>query len=262
MPKNNQHCDVMPEKIKFSIIIPAYNEENFITKCLDSIVTASASYKNQVEVIVVLNRCTDRTEEIALSYGCIIVREDAKNLSKIRNAGAKVAKGEILVTIDADSWMSENMLIEIEKELITGKYIGGGVSIKGERTSIGLIFSGLVIIFAVLIQYGLISVGLFWCFKKDFDAINGFDEKFLLAEDVNFALRLRSWGKQWDKKFKTITKAYIITSSRKHDMFGDWNWFKNAREIFKILRRANPDVASLNSKDQETANKVWYDIKR
>lgn len=252
----------MQEKIKFSIIIPAYNEENYITKCLDSIIAASASYKNQVEVIVVLNRCTDRTEEIALSYGCIIVREDAKNLSKIRNAGAKVAKGEILVTIDADSWMSENMLIEIEKELITGKYIGGGVSIKGERTSLGLILGSLVIIFSVLMQYGVISVGLFWCYKKDFDAINGFDENLLLAEDVNFALRLRNWGKQCGKKFNTIKKAYITTSSRKHDKFGDWNWFKNVRGIFKILRRANPDVAGFNSQDQEIANKVWYDIKR
>ncbi|MBP2643371.1 MAG: glycosyl transferase 2 family protein [Firmicutes bacterium] len=263
MTKNKQTFAVAPEqKIKFSIIIPAYNEENYITKCLDSIVVASASFKEQVEVIVVLNRCTDRTEEIALSYGCITVKEDAKNLSKIRNAGAKIAKGEIIVTIDADSWMSENMLIEIEKEIMTEKYIGGGVSIKGERTSIGLMLSSLVIIFAVITQYGLISVGLFWCLKKDFDAIKGFDENLPLAEDVNFALRLRSWGKQCGKKFKTITKAYITTSSRKHDMFGDWQWFKNAKGIYKLLKRANPELACTLAQEQEVADKVWYDVKR
>ena len=108
---------VAEKKVKFSVVIPAHNEEKYIAKCLDSIVKASAPYNDQVEIIVVLNRCTDRTEEIALSYGCVIVREDAKNLSKIRNAGAKIAKGDILITIDADSWMSDTMLIEIEKQI-------------------------------------------------------------------------------------------------------------------------------------------------
>ena len=56
------------KKIKFSVVIPAHNEEKYLGRCLDSIMAASASYKDQVEVIVVLNRCTDRTEEIAALY--------------------------------------------------------------------------------------------------------------------------------------------------------------------------------------------------
>ena len=68
--------DVAEEDIKFSIIIPAHNEENYIEKCLDSIVKASELYKGQVEVIVVLNLCTDRTGEIAQSYK----KELTKNL--------------------------------------------------------------------------------------------------------------------------------------------------------------------------------------
>jgi len=54
-------------------------------------------------VIVILNRCTDRTGEIACEWGARTVQEDEPNLSKIRNAGAEVAKGRILVTCDADS---------------------------------------------------------------------------------------------------------------------------------------------------------------
>jgi glycosyltransferase involved in cell wall biosynthesis len=45
----------------------------------------------------------DRTEEIAVSLGCRMVREDARNLSRIRNAGVSAATGEMIVTIDADS---------------------------------------------------------------------------------------------------------------------------------------------------------------
>ncbi len=62
-----------PSNIKFSIIIPAHNEEKLIGRCLDSITAASVPYKNQVEVIVVLNRCTDRTEEIASAYDFVVI---------------------------------------------------------------------------------------------------------------------------------------------------------------------------------------------
>ena len=62
------------EDIKISIVIPAHNEEKYIGKCLESILKASKSFENQVEIIVVLNRCTDRTEEIAKSYNCILLK--------------------------------------------------------------------------------------------------------------------------------------------------------------------------------------------
>ena len=75
--------------MKFSIIIPAHNEEKYIRKCLDSIAKASEAYKEQTEVIVVLNRCTDKTEEIAKSYNCVTLKNNDKNLSKIRNANLK-----------------------------------------------------------------------------------------------------------------------------------------------------------------------------
>ena len=54
-----------PMPPRFSTIIPAHDEEHFIGLCLESIRVAAEPYPNQVEVIVVLNRCSDRTEEIA-----------------------------------------------------------------------------------------------------------------------------------------------------------------------------------------------------
>ncbi|AIE80162.1 Glycosyltransferase [Bacillus cereus] len=66
MADTNESSGVNLKKdVKFSIIIPAHNEEKYIRKCLDSIAKASEAYKEQTEVIVVLNRCTDQTEEIA-----------------------------------------------------------------------------------------------------------------------------------------------------------------------------------------------------
>lgn len=106
------------EKTKFSIIILAQNEEKYIGKSLDTIVAALKRYTNQVEIIVVLNRCTDKTEEIAQSYNCITLKNEDKNFSKIRNVGAKIATGEIIITIDADTQMTENLLSNLEENSI------------------------------------------------------------------------------------------------------------------------------------------------
>lgn len=206
--------------MKFSIIIPAYNEEDFIVDCIESISKAAEPYTGEIEIIVVLNRCTDRTEEIAVSYGARITREDSKNLSKIRNAGAKLAEGEIIVTIDADSRMSANMLTEIEKVLGSGKYIGGGVPVLPERYSLG-IRTTMFLLNMVLWLAGLTG-GLYWCYRRDFEAIGGFNEDLLMGEDLDFAKRLKEHGKKKNLKLLKLRNVHIITSMRKLDKFGDW----------------------------------------
>lgn len=220
--------------MKFSVIIPAYNEENYIGRCLDSIVAAAKPYKDQVEIIVVLNRCTDRTEEIAKSYNCVLVKEDRKNMSIIRNAGAKVARGEILVTIDADSQMTDNMLTVIEAKFLTGKYIGGGVKWQCERLSTGIWFNGLILL-PIIIKYGGVSAGILWCYKKDFEAIGGFNEEQRMLEDVEFGLRLKKWGQKCGKKYGTITEARVIVSMRKADAQGDWDILRRPKFLFSVL---------------------------
>ena len=143
----------------FSILIPARNEEGFLPRCLDSIKVAATPFPGQVEIIVALNRCTDRTEEIALKQGAKVVREDSRNLARIRNAAAKAATGEIIITIDADSRMTANMLVEIDRLLRTGKYVGGGVTIRPERWSLGILVT--VLLLAVLLLWRRVSGGCF-----------------------------------------------------------------------------------------------------
>lgn len=236
------------EDIKISIIIPAHNEEKYIGKCLESISRASKLFKNQVEIIVVLNRCTDRTEEIAKSYDCIIVKNNDKNLSKIRNAGVEIARGEIIVTIDADTQMNEHVLSKAQENLISGKYIGGGVTGKFERMSLGIFVSTLLLIGPLLFKYGAISVGIFWCYKKDFQSINGFNGNMQMAEDADFAKRLKEWGKKNGKKYGTIQNG-MLTSTRKFDKHGDW----------VLLKRPKMILAYLKGTDQKYADEAYYE---
>lgn len=236
------------EDVIISIIIPAHNEEKYIGKCLESISKASKLLQNQVEIIVVLNRCTDKTEEIAKSYNCITVNNDDKNLSKIRNTGVERARGEIIVTIDADTQMNEHMLTKVVQNLSSGKYIGGGVTGKFERMSLGIFVSTMLLIGPLLIKYGAISVGIFWCYKEDFKSINGFNEELLMAEDADFAKRLKVWGKKKGKKYGTIQNG-MITSSRKFDKHGDW----------VLLKRPKLILAYLKGTDKQYADEAYYE---
>ena len=238
--------------MRFSIVIPAHNEENFLPGCLNSIELASSKYVNQVEIIVVLNRCSDGTEGIARERRAVVVRDDSKNLACIRNSGARHATGEVIVTIDADSRISENMFSEIDDALRSGKYIGGGVSIRPERTSLGIGVTFFLL--KIAMQVTGLSGGLFWCMRKDFEDIHGFNENLFYAEDYDFANRLKSHGRKRNLKFCTLRSVFIQTSCRKFDRFGEWHAFS------LLLFNAWKLSRGLQDADSSFANRYFYDF--
>lgn len=232
-----------------SLIIPAHNEAAFLPACLEAVKEASRGLDAAVETIVVLNRCTDATEEIARGQGCAIVREDAKNLSVIRNAGAAAATGEIIVTCDADSRMHPESFHEILRILATGKTVGGGAMVLPERWSLGIVASAVSVL--PYLAFSGVSFGMFWCHKRDFDEIGGFDTRFVSVEDVDFAQRLKAHGRQSGRKWGTLWRAPLVTSCRKFDQFGDWYLFRNPAFVKKIFR----------GDDRKVADKFWYDVR-
>lgn len=70
----------------------------------------------------------------------------------------------------------------------------------------------------------------------------------LMAEDADFAKRLKEWGKKNNKKYGTI-KNGMITSCRRFDAYGDWGLLKNPRVI----------LAYLNGTDQKYADRTYYE---
>jgi glycosyltransferase involved in cell wall biosynthesis len=231
-----------------SVVTPAHNEAHYLGRCISSVKAAAQSAFASVEHIVVLNRCTDHTEAIAVSGGCRVVREDARNLSRIRNAGAAAARGNILITIDGDSWMSPNMLSEVNRLLESGRFIGGGARIYPERWSLGIVCSLMVVLPFLL--WHRVSAGMFWCYKCDFDAIGGFDETLVCVEDVDFAKRLKELGRTKSKRYGTIRKAHLTTSCRKFDQFGDWYFVRNPKVVYDIFKR-----------NQQAAETFYYDAR-
>jgi len=251
-PGNHATLTRSGTSMKFSIVIPAHNEEKYIGACFDAIEVAGARVDCDIEIIVVVNRCIDRTEEIARSRGAVIVHEDARCLAKIRNTGAKVARGEILITIDADSIMPENTLQSVSEVIDGGDVIGGGAIVVPDRWSPGLAIT-YFFLYAGLILARL-SGGMYYCVREDFDAIGGFNEELVFGEDLEFSKRLKKYAKSRKKKYRTLWDVRILTSMRKFDRFGDWYFFKL---IFYGIK-------SFRAKDKEKLNKIieeyFYDF--
>ncbi|MBR1752084.1 MAG: glycosyltransferase [Ruminococcus sp.] len=240
----------------FSVVIPAHNEEKYIGKCLRAIKSA-AKYvlPDRTEIIVVANRCTDKTADIAAKYGARVLTNDDKCISAIRNTGVRAARGEILVTIDADSLMTKYSLVEIKELLESGRYVGGGANPKFDRMSLGIAFSAMYVavnLLPIMIKNGgYLSGAMFWCFKRDFDAIGGFDESMVSLEDMDFARRLKKLGMSRGQKYGTLRRSYVTTSSRKFDEFGDWYLIKNRRLTKRIF----------TGKDRDAADSFYYDVR-
>lgn len=235
-----------------SVIIPARNEERYLPKCLEALYASAlkAGLYREMEIVVVANRCTDRTPEIARDHQCRVIENPWKNLSKIRNDGVRASRGEFVVTVDADSIVSENMLFEIMRALSDPEIIGGGVVIWPERWSLGIALTGLLLV-PLILKYR-VSGGLFYFRRPDFEKIHGFDPTLSSLEDVDFAVRLKALGKETKRNFKTLWNASIMTSCRKFDHFGDWYFVKNPRKLIRLL----------GGKSQEDADEIWYDIER
>lgn len=101
----------MNKALALSLIIPAYNEEEHLRNCLDSVATQT---RLPEEVIVVDNNSVDKTVEIAASYPFVrIVREKQQGIVYARNAGFNAARHRLIGRIDADSVLPSNWVEEV-----------------------------------------------------------------------------------------------------------------------------------------------------
>jgi glycosyltransferase involved in cell wall biosynthesis len=88
--------------IRFSLIIPAHNEEAYLSDLLFSAEKARNRYvggQDEIEMIVVDNASADSTADPARAMGCRVIQEDKGIIAVVRNAGAKSAVGQIFFIV-------------------------------------------------------------------------------------------------------------------------------------------------------------------
>ncbi|HIQ49985.1 MAG TPA: glycosyltransferase [Nanoarchaeota archaeon] len=227
-----------------SVIIPAYNEEKYIEKTLKSV--KNQSYKN-IEIIVVDNNSTDKTSEIAKKYADKVVVEKRKGASKARNKGAKEAKGEILIFVDADTYLEKKCVEKIVKAFVKDKHL---VCATGFVFTKGRILHELIYALASLSVWILSYIKpqfygiVFACRKKAFEKVKGFEENFVTCEDLELTKKLSKIG-----KCKFIANAFAFSSPRRLEKQGTlktvifhvinfvkYNIFKNPAKKYEDVR--------------------------
>lgn len=105
---------MMEEKIKVSVIIPVYNVEDYIEKCLESVVNQTLK---EIEIIVVNDGTKDNSMKKIEKYfsdsRIKIINKQNGGQSSARNAGLAISKGEYISFIDSDDFIEEKMLEEL-----------------------------------------------------------------------------------------------------------------------------------------------------
>ena len=192
-----------------SIIIPTYNEEEYLPVLLDSIKKQNFE---DYEIIVADANSTDKTREIAKEYCCIIV--DGGLPAVGRNNGAKIAKGEYLLFLDSDLVLTDDYLRDVLYEFRMERL---GIAITQMVPMSDKIEDKLFHDFANYFMIGVEKIkphgaGCYGIIarKELHDECGGFDENLTFGEDTDYIERLAK-----KERFKVLRNAKICVSTRR-----------------------------------------------
>lgn len=210
---------------RFSLVIPAYNEANWLPALLDTVDAARAHYRggrDAIEIIVADNASTDETAAIAAVRGCRVTLVEKRAIASARNGGAAIAQGEIICFIDADSRIHADTFNAIDDTLAHGNVIVGATGVRPDRWSLGIIATWIMAL-PIVYMTG-VDAGVIFCRRADFEAVRGYDESLLYAEDIQLLLDLKRLGRTRGQSFRRARGVNTYTSTRKFDKHGDWHY--------------------------------------
>ncbi|MEO5722353.1 MAG: glycosyltransferase [Chthoniobacterales bacterium] len=229
-----------------SFIVPAHNEEHELPGTLQTLRAAAETHGETFEVIVVADASTDATAEIAERGGARVVSVNLRQIAAVRNAGARVARGETLFFVDADTRITLGHIGAALAALESG-YAGGSARVAFDER-MPLLARIFLRVFSVFYFGANLGVGAFLFMRRSsFEAVGGFDEQYFAGEEVYLTIALRQLGRF------VILPEPIVTSARKIRMHG--SGFVLAQSFFVVFRGRE----GLLQRDKLA---LWYDGKR
>lgn len=207
-----------------SFVVPAYNEEQLLPRCLESIHGAARDVGEPYEIVVADDASTDATAAVAQAHAARVVKVACRQIAGTRNGGARAANGERLIFVDADTALNTPVLRAALAALAAGA-VGGGA---------GVAFDGQVPLYARLVLWTTVrafrltklAAGCFvFCRRDAFEAVGGFDERYFASEEVFFSQALKRQG-----RFVILREA-VTTSGRKVRDYTVWQILGNLARL-------------------------------
>ncbi|HVM90674.1 MAG TPA: glycosyltransferase [Verrucomicrobiae bacterium] len=218
--------------MKLSVIIPAKNEEAALPKTLEAL---KAQSRQADEIIVADAFSTDRTRDIAASFGATVI--DGGMPGPGRNMGARVASGDVFLFLDADTVLpAPDFLAEALGEIEKNALDMAAVRLQPDNDSLvdhalHDFYNSYLHLVARVRPHGAGSC--LFVRAEPFRAANGFDEEIVLAEDHDLIQRLHRRG----FKYGILDCEPVTTSDRRFQKDGRLNIaVRYAYSEFQILR--------------------------
>ena len=214
-----------------SIIIPTLNEEKYLPGLLEDL--KNQSYQNY-EIIVSDGSSEDKTVELARSYNCLVfvATKDERHPSIQRNKGAKMAQGDIILFLDADTRLdNKDFLKKTLEDFKKRKLVAAGFYLKFASSKFFYrFFTCFYNSLAFLAQrIKPLAVGAGLMVEKELHyKIKGFDESIFIGEDQVYCEKISKKG-----KFRLIKGQRIIFSDRRFEKIGPWKML--ARLVYSSL---------------------------
>ena len=233
MPESNDvSITSRPSGPRLSVVIPAYNEEKLIGDTLACVVDGlrgAGLDVDEYEIVVADNASSDATASLATAAGARVVIEPQRHIARARNAGARVARGEWLLFVDADSRPDRNLLSDMLACMDEHRVVAGGCTVRMERVPFNMA--------VVIAGWNLMSrlcrwaAGAFlFCRADAFHAIGGFGLEFYVAEEVDLSRRVKRWGAARGLGLRILHRHPLLTSGRKGVLYSQ-------REQWALLAR-------------------------
>jgi glycosyltransferase involved in cell wall biosynthesis len=229
-----------------SFIIPAYNEERLLGATLDAQHAAARAVGEDYELIVVDDASTDATALIAERHGARLVRVEHRQIAATRNSGARVAQGELLIFVDADTLVNEAAVRSAVAALRNGA-AGGGAAVSFDGT-VPFYARLLLPVFVRLFRFARLAAGCFlFCGRGAFAASGGFDEQLFCTEELAMSQALKRHGRF------VVLRESVTTSGRKLRTY-------SGRELLRMLGAMA--MRGPGAVKQRLGMDIWYGERR
>lgn len=247
--------------MKIAFVIPAYNEEALIGKCLQSVLDEIDRSGVPADVIVVNNASKDRTGEIARGFARVqVVDEPKKGLVNARHAGFAASEGyDLVANIDSDTMVPAGWLTTVQAEFakdpklvcLSGPYVYYDMALHN-RLLIGMFYGLTYLIYLLnrfVLRVGSVVQGGNFVFKREaWASVGGYDRTItFFGEDTDVAVRLSKVGKvKWTfaLKMKTsgrrLEKEGVFRTAGTYTLNFFWVTFRG-KPVTKEYKDIRPD---------------------